>query len=220
MLWTAYARESPTAWVTAAAPNASVLSDLDIRVNGAGIDVTASNTIIKSSIVRFNDFDGIVVKDRPLFDNDKNTVQLNRSENNGGRGLVVGGSRNTVARNVVLRNGQDGVEISGSLATVDRTQSKYSGGDGFQFSGSGHVSTLNIALTNEQHGYRVSATGSRFERNTASYNGRKDGSLPADGFGILDTSVGTGTSGTANTYSKNNCTGNGLGNSSPAGLCN
>ena len=40
------------------------------------------------------------------------------------------------------------------------------------------------------------------------------------GFGIADDSTGTGTSGTANTYTQNICgRGNGAGRSSPPGLC-
>ena len=56
----------------------------------------------------------------------------------------------------------------------------------------------------------MSATASHFDRNRSDYNG---------GVGILDTTTGGGTGGTANTYTNNRCTGNDLGPSSPAGLC-
>jgi hypothetical protein len=38
-------------------------------------------------------------------------------------------------------------------------------------------------------------------------------------FGILDVTTDRGTSGTGNPYSSNTCSGNGTGDSSPAGLC-
>ncbi|MBI3841261.1 MAG: hypothetical protein HY297_04840 [Thaumarchaeota archaeon] len=38
-------------------------------------------------------------------------------------------------------------------------------------------------------------------------------------FGYFDDSIGGGTAGTANTYTGDKCNANGLGDSSPAGLC-
>lgn len=209
-----------TGIATDSSTDASLLTGLQVRQNGVGIEISASNTIVEKSVVRHNDGDCIVVNDDVLVAQDKNTVRLNRCEDNGGRGLVIRGNMNTVARNVLLRNGSDGADIDGTGDTVDRNQSKYNGGEGFKIDGSAHTVTLNISLGNGADGYTVLATGSTFQRNTANYNGRAENGQPADGYGILDTTAGTGTGGTANTYAKNGCTGNGLGNSSPAGLCN
>ena len=97
-------------------------------------------------------------------------------------------------------------------ATVDRNQAKHNGGEGFAIGGDGHTVTLNISESNGEDGFTVSATGSTFQRNVSSYNGR-----PRAGWGILQ--VPPPTPGASNTYSGNNCTGNGLGLSSPVGLC-
>jgi hypothetical protein len=149
-------------------------------------------------------------------------VSLNRVEDNE-QGLVVFADGDfgptSVTRNVALRNLADGVEIRGGGVLVDRNQSKYSLGEGFDITGTGHTVTLNIAVSNGEDGFTVSATESTFERNTANYNGRANHGQPADGYGILDTTRDSGTGGTANTYSANRCTGNGLGDSSPPGLC-
>ncbi len=66
--------------------------------------------------------------------------------------------------------------------------------------GSDHTLTLNIANSNGTDGFTVHALESRFERNTASYNGRAESGHPADGYGIRDTTTGSGTGGTDNTY--------------------
>jgi hypothetical protein len=77
-----------------------------------------------------------------------------------------------------------------------------------------HAIFRNVAVSNGQDGFTVGGEGCLFDRNRADYNGR-----PAAGFGIEDSTAGGGTGGTANTYATNGCTGNGLGPSSPPGLC-
>ena len=182
---------------------------------GVGIDPGINGSIVESNIVRRNTQTGIEVT------GDANQVVLNRVESNGGQGISAGASLlpefrggNTIARNIILRNGGDGVEIAGELMLLDRNQSKYNGGQGFRIDGGQHTLVRNIAVSNEEDGFTVSCDGCRFDRNRADFNGR-----PAAGFGILDSSSGGGISGIASTYIDNVCTGNGLGNSSPAGLC-
>src|SRR5262245_5257101 len=196
----------------------STLTDLQIISNGAGINISASDTTVTKSVIRRNEADCLFVLDGPALQ-DLNTVTLNRCEDNGGTGLVVTGVLNTIARNVLLRNGGSGADINGEGHTIDRNQSKYNGGAGYEILGQNHRVTLNIAQSNGADGFAVSAEGSTFERNSSSYNGRAEDGQPADGYGIHDTSTDGGTGGTANFYSANNCTGNGLGDSSPAGLC-
>ena len=196
----------------------SKLTGLQILSNGEGINISASSTTVTQSVIRRNDGDCLILLNGPQVE-DLNTVSLIRCEDNGGNGLVVFGVMNTVARNVLLRNGGDGAIIGGAGDIIDRNQSKYNGGSGYDIVGLNHAATLNIAQSNGADGFTVSAGGSTFERNSSSYNGRAEDGQPADGFGIRDTSTDGGTSGTANFYSANNCTGNGLGDSSPAGLC-
>jgi hypothetical protein len=166
------------------------------------------NAVIESNLVRRNAGNGIDVQAGSTV------VSLNRVEDND-QGIVVSGTSpelatTSITRNVVLRNRTDGVVIDGVGLLVDRNQSKFNAGEGFNIAGTGHTVTLNIALDNGDDGFTVSATDSTLARNTASYN---------DGVGIRDTTAGNGTAGTANTYTANRCTGNGLGNSSPPGLC-
>jgi len=198
-------------------PGGGVVQRCRVEDNrGDGIVAGARGVVVKSNIVRRNAGRGIDVG------SSGNTVSLNRVEDND-QGIVVFADGDfgptSVTRNVVLRNRGDGVEIKGVGVLVDRNQSKYNLGEGFDITGTGHAVTLNIAVSNGEDGFTVSATGSTFERNSANYNGRADRGQPADGYGILDTTRDSGTGGTANTYSANRCTGNGLGDSSPPGLC-
>jgi hypothetical protein len=164
-----------------------------------------------------------------------NEIRLNRVEFNRFGGVVPAGIRvsrqlgepggNTVSRNIVRQNTRcgpkpvAGLEISDDGATVELNRSEDNDGDGFvvrrvddDFPGITVV--RNIAVRNRENGFRVLAIDSRFERNSARYNGRS-----AAGFGILDETRGDGTEGTANTHVDNVCTGNGLGDSDPPGLC-
>jgi parallel beta-helix repeat protein len=182
---------------------------------GDGIVVGVRGLVIQSNVARRNAGRGIVV------DGSGNTVSLNRVEDND-QGLVVFAGEfgpTAVTRNVALRNRGNGVEIWNTGMLVDRNQSKYNLGKGFGITGTGHTVTLNIAVSNGEDGFTVAATDSTFGRNTANFNGRASRSEEADGYGILDTTAGSGTGGTANAYSANRCAGNGLGDSSPAGLC-
>ena len=180
---------------------------------GDGIDVDFRGIVVKSNIVRRNTGRGINVGGFA------NTVILNRVESNG-RGLSVLSQsdhpdfQTVVARNVVLRNDVAGVVITGENVLVDRNWSKYNVSAGFEIEGRGHTVTLNQAVSNEFDGFGVFCIGCRFERNASNYNGRDTG-----GSGIFDGTSGGGTGGTANTYSRNSCTGNGFGDSDPTGLC-
>ena len=199
-----------------------VFSDYEVRRcqvednQGAGIDISGHHSIVESNIVRRNGGNGIAVRGTAQ------QLNVNRVEDNHGQGIMTSGGGkgdftinfDTITRNIVLRNSGDGVEVRGT-ALVDRNQSKYNEGNGFQVGGrEPHTVIGNIAVSNGGNGFTVSATGSHFDRNTANYNGR-----PTSGFGIEDTSSGTGTGGTANTYVDNLCGGNGFGDSSPPGLC-
>jgi hypothetical protein len=225
-------------------PEAIVEDCVVSRNGGTGIDVDTGNDPPGGGVVRrcrvednqgdgiLGGFRGVAIQSNVVRRNagraiavccSGNTVSLNRVEDNE-QGIVVFGASpehgpTSVTRNVVLRNRRDGITITGLGVPVDRNQSKYNGGEGFDIAGTGHTVTLNIAVSNGEDGFTVAATDSTFERNTANFNGRASRAEEADGYGILDTTAGSGTAGTANTYRANRCTGNGLDDSSPPGLC-
>jgi len=75
----------------------------------------------------------------------------------------------------------------------------------------------NKASANVFEGFRVleesspgSAGGNIFTQNMSRFNG---------GLGYRDASLGEGTAGTANTYTRNQCHGNASGGSDPTALC-
>jgi parallel beta-helix repeat protein len=204
------------------ATGVSAASDAIVRVvrisetSTAGIDAAGDGIRIDRNVLQRNEGIGISAVGNTI------TVVQNRIEGlndvTTGCGLIVEGSDNVVDRNIVLRGGACGIHISGADGNVVRNQAKYTqAGPGFVFDGAtGQEVTLNTSLGAEDdssfHGFHVlsTSTGNTFARNISSSN---------DGFGIKDESVGTGTSGTGNTYTRNNCTGNALGNSMPDGLC-
>jgi len=193
----------------------STLHGMQVFGNGEGIDVTASETTISSSVVSHNEGDCLFVRNGPE-DEDRNIVKAVRCEYNWGRGFVIRGTLNSITGNVAQANGEVGFDIGGNRATVSSNRSQDSqSGDGFSFDGSRHTVSLNYTLRNWEDGFHVSATDSRFDRNRSDYNG-----VSGLGFGILDTTIGGGTSMTANTYPPGNrCTGNTTDKSSPSGLC-
>lgn len=86
-------------------------------------------------------------------------------------------------------------------------------GNGFEFSGSPHnILIENTVNSNGNDGFYNPGGSSRFNtlaQNTAVSNGK---------YGYVDDSTGSGTLGTADTYSLDKCSGNGVGGSSPSGL--
>jgi hypothetical protein len=138
-----------------------------------------------------------------------NTATLNRIDDNAEFGIAVAGNDAVVTRNVVLRTaGSCGIVIGQGFtnATVDRNQFKSGAGSEFCVGGSGHTISSNIAAGNGGDGITVDAAGVLFTRNRAAANAR---------FGIQDFDGAAN----SNTYDANLCSGNDLGDSSPAGLC-
>jgi hypothetical protein len=124
---------------------------------------------------------------------------------------------NVVARNVVLRSAGVGIFSTGSHAIVDRNQSKFNLEGGFQIGGVGVQVTGNIAAQNHTPGFFIDTVSGTISRNRSDYNATRF--FP--GLGIFDNTVGIGggTSGTANVYTDNRCTGNEVAPSDPPGLC-
>jgi hypothetical protein len=189
------------------AGQASRLSRLQVRGNGrAGIRMIGNNHTLEHSGVRGNGERGAEVS------GDGNEVALLQVEANGGDGVFMTGTANHATRNAATRNGGDGLQIQGVGATVDSNRATSNREAGLEIHGTAHTVTSNIAGLNAGTGLEMlGTTGSRFDRNRGENNG---------GFGITDDSTGTGTSGTANTYTRNICgRGNAAGISSPADLC-
>jgi hypothetical protein len=180
------------------------LTGLNIYGNVNGIILQAGNAVIKNNLVRLNDDVGIAIFG--AMGPGPNTVSSNRSEDNGGQGMVVIGDMDAVTGNFSQRNGGDGFEISGNQATVKHNRAKYNDLEGFRVLGLGHWVTLNEAHMNGTDGFTVFAGMSHFDRNRSDYNGN---------FGIFDGTMGAGN----NVYTANRCTGNQAGPSAPAGLC-
>jgi hypothetical protein len=137
---------------------------------------------------------------------DENTVSLNRVEASGLHGISASGRDNRVYRNVVVRSVRGGgIAIAGTDATVDRNRAEDGDSHGVEVTGTGHELTANIARRNNRSGFFAfdTATGNGFRRNIADYNRR---------YGFEDLSAD-------NAYEDNGCTGNGVGDSSPPGLC-
>jgi hypothetical protein len=187
--------------------HASRLSRLQVKGNArAGVRLVGSGHTLEQSLSEGNGEHGAEVS------GDDNQVALLQAEGNGGDGVHLKGTGNTAARNTATRNGGDGLEIAGAGATLDRNRATSNGEAGLEIHGTGHTVTQNIVGQNAGTGLEMlGTTGSRFERNRGENNG---------GFGVRDDSTGTGTSGTANTYTQNICgRGNAAGVSSPARLC-
>ena len=187
------------------------------ETSDAAIDIVGEDTVIANNVLQRNEGTGVRV------DAGNVTVRQNRIEDSGGCGMQLNGPHLTIDRNILLRNGECGIRIITVLGgNVVRNQVKYtSEGRGVIFENAHDLDvSLNVSLSADDddpsttglHGFHIlsPSTNNTFSRNVSSYN---------DGFGIRDESTGTGTRGTGNTYDRNRCTGNGLGKSSPAGLC-
>jgi hypothetical protein len=202
------------------AANGVTVSLLFVAEGGEGIVVVGNDAVVSRNHVRSSAGRGIAVTGTGV------TVSLNRAQDTGQCGISVTCEDSgleppsldpecTVSRNIALRNGTCGISLAGNDLIADRNQAKYTeNGPGIIVAGTGHTLSRNISLGNEEspmtdplesHGFAVTATDSTFTRNIASYN---------HGFGIHDSSIGI-----PNTYDRNACAGNKLGDSSPPGLC-
>jgi hypothetical protein len=187
--------------------HASRLSRLQVRNNSrAGVRLVGNGHTLEQSAIEGNGEAGAEVK------GDANQVARLQVTGNGGDGVFVTGTGNRAARNSATRNGEAGLEIQGESAVVEANLATSNGEAGLEIHGTGHAVSLNFASLNTGTGLQMQGTtGSRLDRNRGANNG---------GFGMADDSTGTGTGGTANTYTQSICgRGNGAGVSLPPGLC-
>jgi parallel beta-helix repeat protein len=157
-------------------------------------------------------------------------------------GIALSGSSNdTLTDNTANYNGKgfevktNGIHLSSSNTFTGNTADN-NVKDGFEFYGSSSNNTLtgNTANNDGIFGFSLTATyNTTFTGNTADSNyhsGFRLGPLAVDNtlsgniannnnqYGYWDYTTGSGTGGTANFYTGDECSGNGAGGSSPSGL--
>jgi hypothetical protein len=193
---------------------------------GVGIHLGSDSNTVRNVAITRNGEQGIVVGGRGFHLVERSTVTGNTSDgidvfgdssrirdnvvrDNGGHGVLVRASfRGEVIGNVITGNGGHGLDLVGNGFTIDHNRITANDENGMRIGGHGHMVTKNITSGNggdspEFHGLLNDAfdshvTGHRSERNA--------------GFGIKATGAG-------NAYDANVCSGNGLGDSDPPGLC-
>jgi parallel beta-helix repeat protein len=154
---------------------------------------------------------------------------------------VHSGGNNLLESNKVLNSVLYGYEVShaSSFNTLTGNQARKSNGDGFRIDSGANHNSLEADSALYSHGQGINLVGSA-DTNTLSNSGAQynhlngfhvdststhnifqnlDDAKSNNDYGFYDTSVGSGTAGTANTYSGTVCSSNKLGPSHPIGLC-
>jgi hypothetical protein len=154
---------------------------------------------------------------------------------------VRSGGNNLLESNKVLNSVLYGYEVShaSSFNTLTGNQARKSNGDGFRIDSGANHNSLEADTALYSRGQGINLVGSA-DTNTISNSGawynqlngfhvdststhnifqNLDEAKLNNGHGFYDASVGSGTAGTANTYSGTICSGNKLGPSHPNGLC-
>ncbi len=127
-------------------------------------------------------------------------------------GFFIDGSPNSMLANNTAVDYNTGFDIEGSSNTLANNTAD---ADIIGFAlglASSNTLASNTANGNYQDGFLLEAVSSF---NTLAFNVANNNA----GYGYNDASSGSGTSGTANTYVDDLCSGNAAGGSSPAGLC-
>ena len=177
-----------------------------------GIHLEGGGNVIEANVVRRTKEGATAILVSQTPGGDANIVRLNRVEDNSGLGILVLGDGSLVSRNIALRNTGRGFEFDGTNVRVDRNRAEFNGDLGFGIFGTGVIASQNIATGNGRglgegkDGIGVACVECRFDRNRSFYN---------VGFGINEAGGAPDT----NVYTNNLCGGNGLGDSSPSGLC-
>jgi hypothetical protein len=191
----------------------NVISSLQVSDSAfSGIEVNGANNTVEKSIVSRSVVDGISLS------GNGNKALLNTAEDSGFNGLTASGDNLVLARNRTERNRFCGIRLSDANSdrgVIDRNPVRFNDSVGLCVEGTSHTVSRNVVASNGVDGILVDAraAGNVFDRNRSTSN---------EHFGIHDLSVGGGTTGTANTYKGNVCSGNGIADSrpgGPAGLC-
>jgi|GEM_PF-2796137 parallel beta-helix repeat protein len=193
---------------------------------------SSSNDTLSSNTANGNGYFGFYL----LFSSDSNALSGNTASNNAHTGffLVSGPYNNTLAGNTANYNRQDGFvlngtsdgnTLSGNKAVGDRLGIRLD-------NSSNNTLTSNNATQDDTGIYLQDADGNELGNNAARSNlygfylwdasgntlawNRADYNLY---YGYTDNTTGSGTAGTANLYSSDECSLNGDGGSTPSGLC-
>lgn len=152
-----------------------------------------------------------------ILDEAGNTLIGNNASNNGpGEGILVWRSNSsTLIGNTANSNNREGIRLNeATSSTLIGNTAKSNNGSRILLERASDRNILesNTASNNGDDGILLaSVNGSTMEKNRADENKL---------FGFRDTSTGSGTAGTANTYTMNRCPDNVSGGSNPTGLCN
>ena len=183
--------------------------------NGYGFFIAGLSSLVMSdNTADGNSHSGICVADQV------NTLLDNTANNNAGGGFQVNGGPSTLIGNIALNNGSAGYSLVVASATIKCNIASNNAGDGFTIQQVSH-STIsgnsatknqgdgihlegvvndtvsdNMAKNNGNDGFDVdsASSGNSFSQNTAFGNTVDD---------LFDASTGSGTAGTANTWSHN-----------------
>jgi parallel beta-helix repeat protein len=212
-----------------------------VLIEGKGTTATVSYSLIEGGGNRLIGTPapvGIVIRDGALVTVDRSNIDDNRGAPGSGEGvgvLLLDADKAEITYNNVDRNDRGIHVVSSSKALIFRNGVDHSAGDGIVLEHSNENSVqrnrvvssggsgilLSVSHENTVYGNEVitSADGGlvlKTSTNNVVNSNRADGNI---GFGMTDDSTGTKTSRTANTWKSDQCNGNSLGDSLPAGLC-
>jgi|GEM_PF-3527463 parallel beta-helix repeat protein len=194
-----------------------LLGGHDVRLEGFEIDASGQSAgivLLEADRVdiRNNTVSGASVAGINLFDSGETIVRENTVSYNTGHGIVLTGMvRSEVKHNIVNHNGGDGIrQLEGGNNHYDDNTADMNAANGISicYDAQDDLVEKNQANSNGQAG--ISICNDSVIRITVKKNVMLGNPIDA-----IDTSIGSGTLGTANTWSRNTCI-----TSQPAGLCN
>jgi parallel beta-helix repeat protein len=151
-------------------------------------------------------------------------------------GIEIMNLSNVIVKNCLLSNFYNGILVNGGAGVVlSDNVARNNSAEGFYFANKGGVISGNKAFANENGFYVVYSTETTISHNVAeanlengfymefpgnSHNVLSNNTASSNGeYDYYDDSSGSGTAGTANTYTSNSCNNNFATGSYPSGLC-
>ncbi len=197
--------------ISLAMSSASTIEKNHLIDNNRGIRSWASS----QNVIEKNQLDGSFLALRLLYGSNDNVVAKNVILNTTGNALNVEYSDNNEVFENELFDNTWGIGLySATGNTIEKNAIFRTIADGLRLSSYSTSNAIDKNLVEDSgwNGYLADATSveNTFDKNESVRNGD---------FGFKDLTVGAGTSGTANTYTKNSGVDNVDGDSSPSGLC-
>jgi parallel beta-helix repeat protein len=201
------------------------------RGDGFRVSDGSSGVALTENLARLNQASGFLITDalditivgNDASDNSKAGFALkttsdsdivnNTAANNKDFSYSLADSHNNTLENNTGANGRFGIDLAESDGNTVRSNRVTGAGRGFAvFDSTSNLFAENISSDNGSEGFSMftGAEGNTLSENQAHRNGN---------VGFKDPTTGTGTSGTANTYTDNACTANAKNGSDPTGLC-